>query len=256
MLPLLMDASLTLRLFGPMSVWIGGEPLPKMRSRKALWLLALLSTRANRPVSRQWIASTLWPNVDLATAYSNLRPALCDLRQALGGGGEWIRTVDRNALLLDLTRVDHDVVRFDAAMRRGDFAQAVELYRGPFLEGCNEEWAPQERDQREMDCIRALQTVGEQAMRTDDCERALAHFSRAATLDAWRDAPRRGQMQALANLGDINAALHVYREYAHYLRVNAGLTPDHATTELYGRLRTYAGAACVRPRLRKDARSA
>lgn len=232
-----MHAHLTLQLFGPMLVCIGGEPLPKLRSRKALWLLALLSTRANRPVAREWIASTLWPDADLATAFSNLRPVLSDLRQALGIDGERIQSLDRNTVLLDLVSVDHDVARFDAAIRKGDLAQAVDLYRGPFLEGCNEEWVPQERDAREIECLRALQVLGDQAMQADDGERALAYFSRAATIDVWRDAPRRGQMQALAKMGDVNAALYVYREFAHFLSATASSEPDPVTTDLYGQLR-------------------
>jgi len=236
-----MDATLTFRLFGPMLVSIGAAPLPKMRSRKALWLLALLSTRPNRPVARDWVASTLWPDVPLATAFANLRPVLTDLRHTLGKNGEPIRFLDRNTLFLDLTDVDHDVARFDTAIRKEDFAQAVDLYGGAFLEGCNEEWVPQERERREIDVLRALQTLGEQAIQSDDCERALAHFSRAIAIDIWRDAPRRGQMTALAKMGDVNAALHIYREFAHLLSAKAATEPDPATTDLYRQLRAYVG---------------
>ena len=236
-----MDTTLTLRLFGPMLVCIDDAPLPKMRSRKALWLMALLSTRPNRPVMREWIASTLWPDVDLSTAFANLRPVLSDLRHALGKDGERIQSLTRNTVLFDLTSVDYDVARFDAAMRKDDFAQAVDLYRGPFLEGCNEEWVPQERERRQFECLRALQSLGEEAIQSGECERALAHFSHAVALDAWRDAPRRGQMQAFAKMGDVNAALHVYREFAHLLSAKAATAPDPATTELYGQLRAYAG---------------
>lgn len=237
-----MEAPLTLRLFGPMHVCIGDAPLAKMRSRKALWLLALLSTRANRPVARQWIASTLWPDADLATAFANLRPVLSDLRQALGEHGERIQSLDRNTILLDLAGVDHDVARFDAAMRKTDFAHAVDLYRGSFLEGCTEEWVPQEREMRENECLRALQTLGEEALQSGDYERALIHFNRAVVLDVWRDAPRRGQMQALAKMANVNAALQVYREFAHLLSAKAAMQPDPATTALYRQLRAYAAS--------------
>lgn len=112
-----------------MLVIVGDEPLPRVRSRKALWLLALLSTRANRPVAREWLATTLWPDVDLAAAFANLRPVVSELRRALGEHGERVRSIDRNTVILDLNGVDLDVERFDAAMRKEDFATAVELYR-------------------------------------------------------------------------------------------------------------------------------
>src|SRR5690242_512363 len=55
-------ASLVLRLFGPLTVWVKGEPLPRLRSRKGKWLLALLALRAGRQVERDWLAALLWPD--------------------------------------------------------------------------------------------------------------------------------------------------------------------------------------------------
>lgn len=251
-----MATTLTIRLFGPMLVLVGNEPLPRMRSRKALWLLALLSTRANRPVAREWLASTLWPDVDLAAAFANLRPVISELRRALGEHGERIRSIDRNTVALDLEEADVDVVRFDAAMRKEDYANAVALYRGPLLEDCSEEWVPQERAAREADCLRALQALGERALEAKDHDQAIAHFSRAIALDAWRDAPRRGLMRALAGQGDINAALQIYRDFAHLLSAEASATPDAATSDLYRQLRTDAKRAGSTKRIAEERPSA
>lgn len=242
-----MDAPLTIRLFGPMLVLVGDMPLPRVRSRKALWLLALLATRANRPVAREWLAATLWPDVDLSTAFANLRPVLCELRHALRERSDRILTFDRNTIGLDLTDVDLDLTQFDSAMRQKDFDRAADLYRGPLLEDCNEEWVPQERTMREFECLRALQTLGERALETGDYERALAHFNRAVSIDAWRDAPRRGLMQAFAAKGDVNAALHVYREFTYLLSAHAATEPDPATSELYWHLRNRSKQGVRRP---------
>ncbi|RYG35662.1 tetratricopeptide repeat protein [bacterium] len=228
---------LTIRLFGPMLVLVGEEPLPRLRSRKALWLLALLCTRANRPVAREWLATTLWPDVDQAAAFANLRPVVSELRRALGDQGERVRSIDRNTVCLDLQDVDLDIERFDAAIKKGDFAQAADLYRGPLLEDCSEEWVPQERSAREADCLRALQALGEGALGRGEHEVAIANFKRGITLDPWRDAPRRGLMEALAETGDVNAALQTYRDFAHLLSSEAGTAPDASTTKIYTRLR-------------------
>src|SRR6266511_465579 len=75
-------SGLEIRLFGPMQVRIGLRPLPRLRSRKGLWLLALLALRAGRPVERGWLAATLWPDCDEAHARLNLRQSLHDLRLA------------------------------------------------------------------------------------------------------------------------------------------------------------------------------
>jgi len=240
-----MEAPLTIRLFGPMNVLIGDKPLPKMRSRKGLWLLALLSTRANRPVAREWLASTLWPDVDLATAFANQRPVLSELRRALGEYGERICLFDRNTVVFDAQDVAIDMTCFDAAIRQADFERAVDIYQGALLEGCNEEWATQERSARELDCLHALLTLGEQAFDTKDYDRALLFFGRAAGLDPWRDAPRRGLMKTFAAKRDVNAALYTYRGFAHALRSKASMEPDAATTELYRRLRADANQTLV-----------
>src|SRR5687768_14208752 len=75
---------LMLRLFGPAQVLLRGAPLPRLRSRKSLWLLALLALRSGRPVDRAWLAGTLWPESPQPRAYDSLRASLADLRRALG----------------------------------------------------------------------------------------------------------------------------------------------------------------------------
>src|SRR5262245_17519289 len=72
------------RLFGPLEVRVDGRPLPRLRTRRGEWLLALLILRAGRPVERGWLASVLWPDSREERARYNLRRTLADLRDALG----------------------------------------------------------------------------------------------------------------------------------------------------------------------------
>src|SRR5438552_17377307 len=77
-------SALEIRLFGPMEVRLGHEPLPRLRSRKGQWLLALLALRAGRDVDRGWLAATLWPECAEGDGRRNLRQSLHSLRLALG----------------------------------------------------------------------------------------------------------------------------------------------------------------------------
>src|SRR5258708_33968055 len=95
-------AALTLTLFGPMQAWVQGRPLPPLRSRKALWLLGLLTLRHDRPVEREWLAGTLWPDADQGQANATLRAVLSDLRRALGRERERLKSPGRHTLLLEL----------------------------------------------------------------------------------------------------------------------------------------------------------
>jgi len=228
-----MDAPLTIRLFGPIRVLVEGEPMPHVRSRKALWLLALLVLRDGRPAAREWVASALWPDADGGVGLANLRPVVSELRRALGSQGERLQAPDRNSLVFDLGGAEVDVVRFDRAFKSGDFQRAVEFYDGALLEGCLEEWSHQERNVREAECLTALETLAKQALEDGDLVLASSLYGRAVAVDPWRDAPRRGLMQALAKSGDVNAALQAYRDFAHLLSAEAGTAPDRETTALY-----------------------
>jgi DNA-binding SARP family transcriptional activator len=74
---------LTIQLFGPMDVQCHGAPLPRLRSRNGLWLLALLALRHGREVERAWLAGTLWPDTPTSQGLALLRRELTDLRRPL-----------------------------------------------------------------------------------------------------------------------------------------------------------------------------
>src|SRR5215216_6183097 len=136
-------APLTLQLFGPFRAMVRGEPLPRVRTRSVEWLLALLTLRHGRTVSRSWLAGTLWPESGESRALQNLRNDLVSLRKALGPEGGRLQSPAPDALAIDLAGAEVDLLRFDAAIRAGDeesLRGAVELYTRPLLEGCVEEW--------------------------------------------------------------------------------------------------------------------
>src|SRR6476661_4962579 len=133
----------SLRLFGPLDVRLSGEPLPRLRSRKGQWLLALLALRHDAELSRSWLAGLLWPDSSEAQALASLRNSLMDLRRAMGPEGDRLQSPSPSTLRLRLEGAEADVVAFEEALSRGDAAsldRAVSLYRGPLLEGCIEEW--------------------------------------------------------------------------------------------------------------------
>jgi predicted ATPase/DNA-binding SARP family transcriptional activator len=233
----------TLTLFGPMQVLVEGRSLPRMRSRKGLWLLALLTLRHDRPVEREWLTGTLWPDMDQSQAFANLRPILSELRNGMGSQKERLQSPDRHTLLLDLSGAQVDLLAFDAAItskKSTALEQAAALYQGPLLEGCDEEWVFQERNAREQSCLQALQQLGDTALATGDHATAIDHFQRAVHLDPWWEAARRGEMEARARSGDTNAALRVYREFIEVLKGDPHAAPDEQTTALYRRLRAEA----------------
>src|SRR5437868_4278823 len=97
-----MTTMLEIRLFGPPSVQIGGKPMPRLKTRKGLSLLALLALRHGRDVDRVWLAGTLWPDADETTSLIYLRQALTDLRKGLGPATDRLESSAFRSLRLDL----------------------------------------------------------------------------------------------------------------------------------------------------------
>jgi two-component SAPR family response regulator len=145
-------SSLSIHLLGPFEARLPDGSLPRLRSRKEQWLLALLILQLGRPRERAWLAGMLWPDSSQTQALANLRNCLAGLRHALGPEARRLSAPTPRALTLDLNGAEVDVLAFDAAIARGDqpsLARAVVLYRGALLEECSEAWALQERQLRE-----------------------------------------------------------------------------------------------------------
>src|SRR5215813_10498434 len=100
--PETVSPALALTLFGPIQALVQGRPLPRLRSRKALWLLALLALRHDRPVEREWLAGTLWADYEQSHAFGNLRFSLSELRRVLGSQQPRLTSPSRHALMLEL----------------------------------------------------------------------------------------------------------------------------------------------------------
>jgi predicted ATPase/DNA-binding SARP family transcriptional activator len=234
---------LSLDLLGPFAVSVEGHPLPRLRTRKGQWLLALLILRHPRPVERAWLAGTLWPESTEAQSLFNLRHCLNNLRQALGGQACRIHSVSKRALMLDLSGAKCDLLTFDAALKRGDPAslqEAVGLYRGPLLEGCFEEWVFAERRAREQALLNALEKLAEQASQSGEAQAAVGYLQRAVAVDPLLEHAQCLLLQALASSGDYAEATQSYRAFRLLLSRELNAEPSTETTALYRQILTEA----------------
>jgi predicted ATPase/DNA-binding SARP family transcriptional activator len=240
---------LAIRLFGPFEVRVNGVPIPRLRSRKGEWLLALLALRAGA-VERNWLAGTLWPDSAAIHALASLRRSLTDLRRALGPEAGCLRAPTPRTLCLDLSGAAVDVVAFDAAIARGDLPSlesAVSLYQCPLLEECAETWAFEERQAREQAYLGALETLAAHAMARGDPGAAEHPLRLAVAVDPSRESSQRALMQALAADGSYAAALLVYRDLRLLLHRELNATPDSETKALFQQLQVEASRRAQAP---------
>jgi predicted ATPase/class 3 adenylate cyclase len=242
---------LKITLFGPFEVRRGDEALPRLRSRKGHWLIALLVLRAGSEVERAWLAGTLWPDSPEPQAMANLRNSLKDLRRALGPEAVRLHSPTPQTLALDLAGVEADIIAFDQAVAHGDTSsleRTIALYRGPLLEGCVEPWAFEERQVREQAYLNVLETLAARALAEGDRGMAERWLRRAVVADPVRESAHRALMQLLAAGGSYAAALQVYRELRLLLHRELNAAPDVETTVLFQQLRAEAGSKAARAR--------
>ena len=233
--------SLTLNLFGSMDVRVHGDSLPRLHSRKSLWLLALLALRKGKPVERDWLAGTLWPDSSQSQAQAYLRQSLTELRRALSTEATRLQTPTRQTVSLDLTGAAVDVLVFDAGIRQAEphaLRDPIAVYKGPLLEACSEDWAHIERTNREQSYLSALQTLSTAALAERDVEVAIQYSRRAVQVDPLLEGAQRILIQALAGSGDFYAATQVYRELQVHLHRELNTEPDPQTTALYNGLKS------------------
>ena len=111
------------RLLGGFDVLVNGEPLPPLRSRREQWLLALLVLRHDRDTSRDWLATTIWPDAEESQARFYLRKSLSNLRNALGSEAARLLSPTPRTVRLNLEGAFADVLAFNDAIQKGNREQ-------------------------------------------------------------------------------------------------------------------------------------
>ncbi len=202
--------------------------MPPLRSRREQWLLALLVLRHDKDTSRDWLASTLWPDNTDEQALFYLRKGLSNLRKALGLEAARLLSPTPRTVRLNLSGAIVDVVEFD----RAEPSDAVEIYGGPLLPDCPEEWAIAERGQREQAYFHALETLATAA----DPATSVRWLRLLVSADPYRESAYRSLMQSLADCGDRAAMTVVYRELHSKLSHDLNASPSPEAEALYKQL--------------------
>ncbi len=218
-------------LFGRPAVLVDRRWVP-LHPGKAGAIVAYLAHRS-APVRRAEVAALLWPDLDEERAFTNLRQLLRSLAVGPFGG-----VVQRERGLLRVgIRSDHDA--FERAVDEGRWADAVDWYRGPFLDGFEAmdagefgSWLASERNVAEgrwrMACIALL----DEATRDAKYVRALQLAERLLRADPLDEMALRHAMLAAAAGGDRHGAQLRYEAFCVALRDEVGMEPDSATVGL------------------------
>jgi DNA-binding SARP family transcriptional activator len=198
-------------------------------------LLALLATSPETSLSRDRLLGLLWPDRDERRARHLLADSLYVLRQALGdesivASGELVRLS---------ARVHIDVVDFRLALAEQRWADALELYRGDFLDGFFvrnaadfDQWALTERTRLRGLALRAASTWTRDLEDAGRIHDAIAAAERALELAPVDEAVFRDLVRLLTASDNRARAEVVARRFIDRLELELGVAPSAETMRM------------------------
>lgn len=254
---------LSLLLLGSHGLQHGGRDIgAAVQYRKAWALLAYLAVEHERRHSREHLAQLLWPQLPSASARTNLRQVLANLNRVFeaAGAAGWL-DLERDAVALarhpractdvqalfrfahgpapaaqELARIGALVPRFGAALLDGlAFPDCPEY----------EEWLQLARTRLAALGTEALQRIAEAHHAGGRTLDAVAIARRLVAQDEWNEAHLRLLMRLLAESGQPQQALAVYRALRASLREELDSEPEPATEALRAAIEAAAQAGAA-----------
>jgi len=205
----------------------GSRPRP-------LALLALLASGREQGVNRDGLLAYFWPESDTEHARNCLKQTIFALRRDLHDD----LFVARSGLVrLNPAIITTDALQFEAARARGAHADAVALYRGPFLDGFHipdllelERWMEGERRRLAQRYQTSLEALANAAYEAGDWRAAVEWWRRLTALDPLSSRVALRLMRALVATGARTEAMEYARVYHDLVRSELGTLPDAAVT--------------------------
>lgn len=237
--------SLHVCLLGQLRLAWGAAALPLPRTAAARSLLAYLILHPGRPLPREPLAGSLWPDRPDAEARKALSNAIWQIRQCLGAAAGRL-VLERETISFALQPQDRvDVADFTARLRRcreqqeggrpplAELSAAVALYAADLLEDCYDDWVLPERERLHEDYLWALEQLLTLYKQWGDDAQALAYAQRLVAADPLRETAQRELMGLYHAVGRSRAALEQYGLLEKLLTAELGEAPAAATTALY-----------------------
>lgn len=243
-------AVLEVRLLGEFEVRVDGLRVDRWRGQKGPAVLRFLLARPRRACARDALIEEFWPDVAPEVARNRLQVAVSGLRRSLRdltrcevvafGDGEYRIHPD--------IRVDLDVDRFEAALRRAGIAsgsgttdhaleayrEAIEAYRGDFAADAPfETWTLVPRECHRLSYVDALDAICRLQLEAGRLDEAITTGQRMLETDPCREDAHRLLMDCYRRLGRAHQVARQYELCVRVLRARLDVEPDALTTRLY-----------------------
>jgi DNA-binding SARP family transcriptional activator len=236
-----------LALLGP--VCLSGPAGPSARrasQQRRLALLAVIASSPSGSVSRDRLIGLLWPDRDERTARHLLADSVYVLRQTLGDGAI---VASSEALRLSPDLVWTDVAEFRSALANERWSEALELYRGDFLDGFYvrnaadfDQWAHAERTRLRTLATRAASVLASALEKTGRISEAVAAAERALAIAPCDEVAFRDLVRLLLVAENCVRAETVAQGFIERLALDVGIAPSAETMRLVRKARAGANS--------------
>ena len=239
-------------LFGGFLLERGGVSLPPIASRAGRSLFAYLMMRRDRPLNRELVAGTFWPELSETRARRRLSHTLWQIQDVVNDGSFSYLDVATDTLAFDSeSSYWLDVEEFDrqyattkgsegasvaTSYRASVLRTCVDLYRGDFLAGFFDDWVVAEQDHYRQRYLTALSRLIEVTKSAGAYEEALGYARRMTHHDPLSEEAHREVMRLCFLLGRTGDAVEQFRRCRSVLEDDLGAEPSPATVELYERI--------------------
>ena len=243
---------ISIQLFGQLCVRRNEQVVGGFEAHKVQELFCYLLLHRHHSISRESLASLFWPDCTTSQSKKKLRQALWRLQSALGSQSE---TAHDRILLVEAERVRIneeadlwlDVAVFEKAFefvqsltgqeldtqKAQALQKAVELYQGPLLEGCYEDWCLYERERLQNMYLVMLEKLLGYCEVHQDYDAGILYGMRILSWDKARERAHRRLMRLYYLNGDRAAALRQYEQCVAILDEELGVKPSKRTIALY-----------------------
>ncbi|WP_051116340.1 AfsR/SARP family transcriptional regulator [Amycolatopsis nigrescens] len=228
---------LRVRLLGSFQLTLDARPVERPVRRKAQELLALVLLAPQRNVLREVAAEALWPAAGAEVSKKSMRQVLWQLHQATGPTGPRLVLTEGEVIRINPDRpVWLDVDAFVAASRTAielvELTKATDLYRGPLMAGCYDDWFLIERARLEDLHITLLDKLSVGHERHGELEAAIHWAQRLLEVEPAHERTHRRLMHLYYRTDDRTRALRQYRRCQQVLLHELGIRPSARTVRL------------------------
>jgi DNA-binding SARP family transcriptional activator len=242
---------LRIHLFGGFLLERGESSLPPIASRVGRSMFAYLVTNQDRPLQRDYIAGTFWPELAEGRARRRLSHTIWQIQDVVNTGSVSHLDVTSDTLAfdtsipywLDVEEFDRNIADFGSAdgtqahsPRAGSLRAAVELYRGDFMAGYFDEWVLVEQDHYRQKYLTALRRLVDATKAEGAYEEALSFARRLTHHDPLSEEAHQEVMRLSFLLGRTNDAIDQFERCRSVLEEELGTEPSAPTVAIYEKI--------------------